>query len=171
MGWDMERWGRRGQDDRRAGNGHGTGRKGRQGLDGEGTRPRGTAHSQAMLPLLPQDRRGTGQAIGACGGGCKLAAGLNLALSFVVITLCCVNDAKYIMRFPCVPDFVYQGRNQGQNLEQPFAALPGQPSSTGKLSSASILPLTHAISFKVKTLIISPNFNIYTCLFPECQHT
>ena len=33
-----------------------------------------------------------------------LSNGLNLALSFAVITLCCVNDAKYIMRFPCVPD-------------------------------------------------------------------
>ena len=46
-----------------------------------------------------------------------LSNGLNLALSFVVITLCCVNDAKYIMRFPCIPDFVCQGRNQGQTLE------------------------------------------------------
>jgi hypothetical protein len=77
-----------------------------------------------------------------------LSNGLNLALSFVVITLCCVNDAKYSMRFPCVPDFVYQGRNQGQTLEALLRDIPAPPVNRRQPASC-LLPTQLALQRKL----------------------
>ena len=78
-----------------------------------------------------------------------LSNGLNLALSFVVITLCCVNDAKYSMRFPCVPDFVYQGRTQGQTLEALLRDNPAPPVNRRQPASC-LLPTQLALQRKLE---------------------